>query len=289
VKDATTNQYLLISGGTGYIGSHLLNTLKFSQTIILDRKIKADRLNFIPQAYIEKDIENLSRSDIPENLDLLIHGIYCKNIETEKKFLELVKEKNPNLEIIFFSSSAVYGDLFHQKKEKFKITDSVKPVNDYGLYKLELENFIIENFKKYKILRISNPYGKEFAVRGVYQLFKNRIYKSLETNHQASFIINYPQARTMIRDMIKIEDAIKQIITVIKSQQNGLFNISSGQARYLEDIAYLALKDFCQEENLDTSKFKLNFVYREKPAGEIIQSVLEPIPYELFLQDSYCN
>jgi len=283
------NQKLLISGGTGYIASHLINFLNTDKIFIIDRKIKKDRLIFSPSNIVEKDIESLSLEDIPDGINLLIHTSYCKNLEVEKNFLNLVKIKNPNLSVVFFSSAAVYGDLFLSDKDYFNSSDTPNPINEYGRYKLEMENFIKTNFQNFQILRISNPYGKEFERKGVYQLFKSRIAKSLESNHQASFIINYPQARTMSRDMIFIDNAIQQIISVLKSKKQGIYNISSGQAIYLEDLAYIALKDFCQDQNLESSKFKLNFMYREKPEGEIIKSILEPIPYELFLQDSYCS
>jgi nucleoside-diphosphate-sugar epimerase len=267
---------LLISGGTGYLGSHFLNSLKEANVFIIDRNIKKIRLKQEANLYIEKNIEQINLDDIPTNIDKFIHTSYCKNLESEKKLFELVLQKNPSVEIIFFSSSAVYGDLYLKGKENFKTQDPAKPVNDYGRYKLELENFIKETFENYKLLRISNPYGKEYEVKGVYQLFKKRISKSLETNHQASFIINYPQAMTMSRDMVFIEDAIKQILLIYNLEKTGIFNISSGEGRFLEDLAYLALKDYCLENNLETSKFRLNFTYRKQPEGEIIQSILEP-------------
>ncbi len=283
------NQNLLISGGTGYLASHLINFLAKDNIFIIDRKIKNNRLILTPKNFIEKNIENLCLTDIPENLDLLIHTSYCKNLEAEKKFLNFAREKNPNLKLVFFSSAAVYGDLYKRRQDIFTSSDAPNPINDYGKYKLEIENFIKTIFQNFQILRISNPYGKEYETRGVYQLFKARIAKSLESNHQASFIINYPQARVMVRDMIFIDDAIQQIVSVLKNKESGIYNISSGKPIYLEDLAYLALKEFCQEHKIETSMFKLNFLYREKPEGEIIQSVLEPIPYELSLQDSYCN
>jgi len=265
---------VLITGGTGYIGSHFLKTLKNTEFIVFDRSIKKDRLKYNNFIYIEKDIGNIDSDDIPSKLYKFIHTSYCKNLQIEKKLLELVLKKNPDIEIIFFSSSAVYGDLHLAKKDFFDTEDPANPVNDYGRYKLELENYIKEHFKSYKILRISNPYGKEYETKGVYPLFKQRIEKSLETNYQASFVINYPQARVMMRDMIYIDKAIEQIISVYNSTQSGIYNIASGQGMFLEDLAYLALKDICIENNLDTSKFKLNFTYREKPDGEIVRSVL---------------
>lgn len=284
-----SNKILLISGGTGYLASHLINFLNDDKIFIIDRKIKKERLIFNPQNFIEINIEDITLKDIPEGINLLIHTSYCKNLEAEKQFLNLLREKNPNIRVVFFSSAAVYGDLYNKGRDIFKSSDIPDPINDYGKYKLAIENFIKTTFQNFQILRISNPYGKEYETRGVYQLFKTRIAKSLESNHQASFIINYPQARVMVRDMIFIDDAIYQIVSILQNRESGIYNISSGKPLYLEDLAYLALKDFCQEHKLETNMFKLNFVYKEKPEGEIIQSVLEPIPYELSLQDSYCN
>jgi nucleoside-diphosphate-sugar epimerase len=93
----------------------------------------------------------------------------------------------------------------------------------------------------------------------------------------------------MFRDMIFIDDLVKKIISILKINETGIYNICSGKAMYLEDLAYLALKDFCREMNFETNKFKLNFSYQSKPDGEIIESILEPTTCELYPQDSYCN
>jgi nucleoside-diphosphate-sugar epimerase len=281
--------FYLLTGGTGYLASNLIKHFTSEKVFILDRTVKLDRITIQKENFLEKPLELINKDDLPSDLEAVIHTSYCKNINSEIIFFELLKQINPNIRIIFFSSSAVYGDLFDTEKKFFKTSDTPSPINYYGKYKLSLENFIKNTFHNFQILRISNPYGKEFEIKGVYQLFKNQIKKSLETNYQASFTINYPRAQTMFRDMIFIDDAIKQIVSILQNKESGIYNISSGKPLYLEQIAYLALNDFCQERYLKTSKFKLNFVYRDKPEGEIIQSVLEPIPYELYLPSSYYN
>ncbi len=276
----------LISGGTGYLASHLINSGHLQEIIIVDRSYKKNRIKIPVNKVIVKPLEDIVLEDLPNSINTVVHTSNCKNIESEKKFLRLIQQKNPNTEIVFFSSSAVYGEL---NKEIFKSSDLENPINDNGVYKYELEKFIKINFLNYKILRIANPYGKEYEVKGVYQIFKNKILKSLETNYQASFTINYPVARVMTRDMIYIDEAIKQILDILKIYDSGVFNISSGRGICLEDFAYVVLQDFCKEFNFDQKLFRLNFTYQEKPNSEIIRSILEPRPCEPFLQDSYCN
>ncbi len=115
-------------------------------------------------------------------------------------------------------------------------------------------------FAKHVILRIANPYGKEYAVRGFYQIAKNK----LEKNEFLS--INSDKAGQIIRDFIYIDDAIAKIKKVIEEKKTGIFNISTGEGKTLEDFLGQELSNF------DTSL--IHYVGLNK--NEIKNSVLTP-------------
>lgn len=253
---------LLISGGTGYLGAHLVNKIFLDFDItVLDRSIKNDRLNYEPK-FVELDLS--------KNLDfnfsdfaIFVHTAYLKNLDAEKVFIEKIAKENPGVFFLFFSSAAVYGELEDSGYSCFDTNSNLNPINDYGRYKLELENFIKSNFENYLILRISNPYGKEFAAKGMHAFFKSKI----DTEDEPIILnINAEREKQIIRDMIFIDDLVLQIDKAIKGGIKGVFNISSGKASTLED--------FVEKINMEHKKIQFNYTGFNE--NEIKKSVLKP-------------
>lgn len=218
----------LIIGGTGYLGSHLVKRLE--SVAVYDRSIG------INQAY-----------------DTIIYAAHFNDLETEKQFIESIPV---DTYFVFFSSAAVYGETSIDGAD---VTTSPEPINDYGRYKLELEQLVQNRFAKHLILRISNPYGGEPNQRGVYQIFKSRI------EHGQVLNINANKAAEIVRDFIPIDDFIDKTIDLLNNKSEGYFNISSGQATCLEDFAAA----------IDPSK-TISFDYTGTKEQEIQISVLNP-------------
>ncbi len=255
---------LLTTGGSGYLAAHLINLIYQSYDItIIDRHLKQDRL-LAPEAMslIEKDLLYVDDFDFSV-FDICIHTAYLNDLEAEKKLLEKIHKQNPQIYFVYFSSAAVYGELENSGLESFSIDSVLKPINDYGVYKVELENIVTEYFINHAILRIANPYGKEFATKGVHALFKSKI-ESQEEPVQLN--INAGASHTIVRDMIFIDDLLEKIIKILELKKTGLFNISSGKAQFLEDFV----------EQINSKNKKLEFKYSGFKNTEIRKSVLQP-------------
>lgn len=260
----TNANKLLITGGTGYLCSNLLNDKEF-------RKLFAEIRNLgrSPKEERIKDKTNISfqkidlSAKIPElkvirGTDILIHSAHLRNIDADKEFLENFKNKK----IIFFSSAAVYGEAI--KDKALKITDDCDPISDYGFYKLELEDYIKENFDDYLILRISNPYGGENSSRNIYEIFKDKLKNNLPIS------INAEAPGEILRDFIKMDDFIKKVTKIIKDDETGVYNISSGIGVTLEDL----LAELAKEQNKNLKDLEIN--YKGFKDGDIQRSVLKP-------------
>ena len=180
---------ILITGGCGYIGSHIATLLleKDYNVIIYDNlinssKIVIDRIKEItgvaPKFY-EKDIldkNELKKCLKDEKIDLIIHCAalkavgesvkkpllyYQNNITGTLSLLEAMSEVGVK-NIIFSSSATVYGDSKIQPiKEDFP---KMKAENPYGASKSMMEDIMIDLNKADKdfkviILRYFNPIG----------------------------------------------------------------------------------------------------------------------------------
>jgi len=261
---STKSSKALITGGSGYLASNLINDKKFrslfSEIRSLGRNPKPERIK--DQINIDFQKINLIEANLELKIiretDLVIHTAHLRNIDADKELLNNFKNKR----VIFFSSAAVYGN--SPEGKVLTVNDECDPISDYGLYKLELEDYIKENFEDYLILRISNPYGGENPGRNIYEIFKTSIAKDLPIN------INAKGPEEIIRDFIKMEDFIKQVIKLVKEDATGTFNISSGIGSSLESM----LEDLAKEQGKTLKDLEIN--YKGFKEGDIQHSILKP-------------
>ena len=182
------NKKILVTGGTGYIGSHTVVKLienKFD-VVILDNLLnsKVEVLNRIQKItakkpeFIEGDIldQNLIKQIFTENkFDAVIHFAGLKSVsesesEPEKYLRNNVAGSQVLIEemlvakvykLIFSSSATVYGDPGYVKCDE---STPLNPLSVYGQTKKLIEELIYdaaiknEDFK-YAILRYFNPVG----------------------------------------------------------------------------------------------------------------------------------
>ncbi len=189
---------ILITGGAGYIGSHIAEILvrKKKNIYILDnlstghRKLIDKRANFI---FGDIKNQNLIKRILNDyNIDSVIHlaavlsvgeseknpSKYKKiNVDGTKKLLSSLKSSNVK-NLIFSSTCAVYKDGLQKVSERSKL----KPTSVYGKTKLSgerlIKNFCKKNKINYGILRFFNVVGASSSgkigqINQGDQLFKN--------------------------------------------------------------------------------------------------------------------
>ena len=234
---------ILITGGAGYIGSHISEILikKKKKIFILDNLSTGHKRLINKKAkFILGDITNKNKVKKifkKYKIDSVIHlaaalsvGESQKkpnkykwiNIEGTKRLLSSIKNSNVK-NIIFSSTCAVYKDGLDKVSERSKL----KPTSVYGKTKLIGEN-LIQKFSKdnkinYGILRFFNvagasSTGKIGQINKGDQLFKNL---SLELNKKNPVFKVYgddykTKDGTCIRDYIHVSDIAKIHYEVLK-------------------------------------------------------------------------
>ena len=201
------NLNILITGGAGYIGSHIAEKLESSKNniIILDNLVTGfKRLINNKAKFIKADIKNkknLKKIIYENNINVIIHlaaylnikeaeknkkKYYKNNIIGTKNLIDACKNSNVN-NIIFSSSCSIYGNV------KGAVSENKKP-NPTGYYaytKFKGENLIKKfskkNGYKYLILRYFNVVGASPSnkigeiERSHDHLFKNISIQSLKS------------------------------------------------------------------------------------------------------------
>ncbi len=250
---------LLVTGASGYLAANLLNFAaektgflnKFSQVMLTDRTLKLERLsekfkgntrlvqvNLSQQAHLDKLKTKLKEILKPGQEIYCIHAARTDDIEADKNLFTLLRELAPTY-LIYFSSSAVYGELRDESTANKAISEDEdpKPISEYGQQKLETEKIIQAEFEKHLILRITNPYAREPKVKSVVSVFENEIRKCpYET---VTLIINADKPKQIIRDFIHIDDFSTAVIMSINKAINGVINISTAKGTSLEEVIEL--------------------------------------------------
>ena len=248
---------ILVTGGAGFIGSHMAEYLvqRGDDVTVLDNLITgskenltkiSDKINFVngdirDHKLLEKLVSDTTGvfheaalASVQQSFSMKDEYIDVNVTGTENIF-KLAKEYG--FKIVYASSSSVYGN---PKKIPVKEDDERKPINPYAKTKLDGEDLA----KKYseigvKVigLRYFNVFGKrqskEYA--GVIKLFLQRIQQKKSPK------INGDGLQT--RDFVHIDDVVKANVLAMDSDINHRFlNVGSGLPTSVLDLANLIIE-----------------------------------------------
>ena len=242
---------IIITGGAGFIGKHLVNYLldKGNVITIFDNFANSEENSL---DYFIKNGVKVINGDIrkfeeilkeAENQDVLIHlaakisvsesilnpsETFEVNVDGTKNVLEACKRSNIK-KVIIASSAAVYGESV--PKIKLKENTKTNPISPYGKSKLVMEQEIRKNNIDCIILRFFNIFGigqtPEYA--GVITKF----IEMISTNKPLKIFGDGMQTR----DFVSINDVVESIYDAIKNGKNGTYNIASGKAITINELA----------------------------------------------------
>ena len=226
--------HILVIGGAGYIGSHVVKALlkRNMKVTVFDNLSTGTKLNLFPQAkFIEGDILNYEQilAALKQNVDgiVLLAGKKAvgesmlnpmkyafNNINGVINVLNAMVEANVN-KAIFSSSAAVYGMPQYLPLDE---NHPVNPINFYGFTKLETEQLLkwYDQLKgiKFVSLRYFNAvgYDEEGDVKGLEENPQNLLPIVMEAaigkrDKLKIFGNDYPtRDGTCIRDYIHVTD-----------------------------------------------------------------------------------
>ena len=280
------NKNILLIGGTGFIGLHLIRSLleRNCRLTVLSPKNSnatgklglAGRLELVKgdirdYKCVEECIKN---KDIVINLAAIVspdsHFEPYQDLEVncrgQLNILEARKKSNPGAKYIFFGSRAQFGRV---KKKDLPISEDCcqRPISLYGIHKQAAENYC----RLYKsafglnfiMLRMSIVYGPEIKGENKNNIINKFIKKAL--NNERFYVNGYGKD---IKDLIYIDDLVDLIIRIIESKVNdGIFNVGSGEKARFIDIADNVVKE-CGSGSFkavpfpkDLEKFELGSFY----------------------------
>ncbi|AGB41224.1 nucleoside-diphosphate-sugar epimerase [Halobacteroides halobius DSM 5150] len=241
---------ILITGGAGFIGSHIVDKLitRGDQVIIIDNLSTGKKENINSKAkFYQIDIrDNLTEIFTKHKIDYIIHHAAQSNIQSSIKNPSLDSEINivgtVNLleyassydivKFIYASSAAVYGrPQYLGINEEHPIT----PISYYGVAKHTPEHYI-KIFNQlyelnYTILRYANVYGERQEAKGeggVVAVFIDKILREDKP-------IIYGDGK-QTRDFVYVKDVARANLAALEKGDEETINISCDQQTSINQL-----------------------------------------------------
>jgi UDP-glucose 4-epimerase len=235
---------LLVTGGAGFIGSHITDALveKGHGVVIVDNLLMGKPENVNPKAkFVLMDIraKEMERLFEIEKFDAAYH--MAAQMDVRKSVQDPAFDADVNVlgtlnllqncvrsgvkKVVFASSGgAVYGE-----QDVFPCEENhpTRPVSPYGITKLCVEKYLfyfaVEYGLKYVALRFANVYGPRqnpHGEAGVVAIFTSRLLSGGQP------VINGDGKQT--RDYVYVGDVVQANLKALEYPQNDAFNVGTG-------------------------------------------------------------
>ncbi len=300
------NKNVLITGGLGFIGSHIANELlKDNKVVILDN-LSSGTINNLEDPnnknlkIIKEDICNTNLDELTSDIDYIFHlaamasvplsidkPVECNdtNLNATVKLLTSAV-KNDVKKVIFSSSSSVYGQ---NENMPLKETEQPMPKSPYAASKASCELYLKSFYDSYGLNYISLRY---FNVFGPKQN-KNSQYASVIPNFISSLLegkqpIIYGDGE-QTRDFVYIKDIVNANINAAESDFNGIVNVASGEKlsiNQLYDIIRTTLNSDVEPKYMPTRQGDIKHSLADVTNMEKINYKVDSTDFEIQLQET---
>jgi UDP-glucose 4-epimerase len=299
---------ILVTGGAGFIGSHIVNTyINAGHDVIVIDNLSSGEIKLVnPKAkFYHLDIHSPEVKTILEKEKITVINHHAAQISVSVSISNPLFDANSNIigtlqllqnavslkveKFIFASTGgAMYGE---QKTFPASEEQPCKPLSPYAISKLSAETYINYYCTQYglntTVLRYSNVYGPHqnpHGEAGVVAIFCERLLKDQQP------IINGDGEQT--RDFVYVQDIVQANTIALNPQCSGLFNVGTGKETSVYSLTQYLLKASAiaasiehgpakkgeqKRSSIDSAKLLKGFGW--KPSVSLEEGLLETFKY----------
>ena len=262
------NKTILVTGGLGFIGSHIADKLLDDNQVIIIDNLSTGKLSNLTNPdhenlnLIQKDLKDIDLNSALEGVDYVFHlaamasvplsvekPIECNlvNVDATVNLLNACV-KNDIKKIVFSSSSAVYGE---NQNMPLKETELPMPTSPYAASKacceLYLKSFYESYGLNYTALRYFNVFGPKQDKNSQYAAVIPNFISAILENKEPVIYGDGEQTR----DFVFVGDVARANINACKSNYNGVVNIASGKKITVNDLFFIIRKTLNSDINVN--------------------------------------
>lgn len=290
----STQKNVLITGGTGFVGSNLVKTLvtKGDYNItVLDRTLKEHNMISTDSVdYIKFDLKNsgnLKNVFKDKEFDYIFHqgaivdttydhdDIYEVNSEPIHSLIELAKKSDSK--IVYASSCAVYGNTPIPNR----VGHNEEPLNKYAKSKFLQDNivrgYLYDQESRVPIvgLRYSNVYGPGESHKGNMSSMVYQIRQKIEAGIPVK-LFEYGEQK---RDFIYVKDIVEYNLQSAFSGKTGIFNAGFGESFSFNDM--MRFFELMYNKKIDVEFIQNPYAfYQNHTLTELDETLYKPV-YDL--------
>lgn len=273
---------ILITGGAGFIGSHILAQLqgRRDMDVVVFDNLSSGSKEHVPAGMelVEGDVCDEAAVDAlfaDHHFDAVIHlaaqtmvptsveqpVLDCRiNLEGVLHVLEACRTHGTG-HILFSSSAAVYGDNLHIP---LKETERLVPTSPYGITKMTTEHYLRVYHELYgmdaTVFRFANAYGERQGEKGEGGVVS--IFCKLLSQRQGITVFG---DGNQTRDFVYAGDIAQAIIRALPLKGYHTMNVSTGQETSINDL----IRSFEKAVG-----YTVPVQYTAPRTGDILRSVL---------------
>ncbi|MGX1804444.1 NAD-dependent epimerase/dehydratase family protein [Nocardia sp. NPDC055321] len=250
-----TGRSTLVTGGAGFIGSHLVELLVAAgaEVTVLDTFATGSRANLAAVADAitvrESDIRELDWTEYltAHPAEFIFHlaanayvppsveapaADYELNFATTFRLLEALRVLSWPGRLVFASSAAVYGN---SVRVPISEADPTVPISPYGVGKLAAERYLAVFAQLYDLNLASVRFFSAFGPRQRKQVVFDLLAK-LDRDHRRIFIHG---DGTQVRDFLYVEDAARSAMIVAANAplRGEAYNVGAGREYTIDQLA----------------------------------------------------
>jgi UDP-glucose 4-epimerase len=235
---------VLVTGGAGFIGSHVVDALvaKGHQVLVVDNLSTGKTEHLNPQAtFYQVDIRDPELEDVfrRERPDLVNHHAAHVdvrrsvedprydadvNIAGSLNLLECARRHGVQRFVYASSGGAIYGEPAYLPCDE---KHPLNPLSSYGVSKQTVESYLFVYGQtyglRYVILRYPNVYGPRqdpFGEGGVVAIFASRMLRGQEV------VIN--GSGEQVRDFVHVQDVVSANLLAQEALDGQVYNLGTG-------------------------------------------------------------